>query len=74
MPLGEKSFISQNRTMRAGTYRYATLQNWRTHIDRYIAPSADFINEWCEAQKHEHEQPVDNCPIGPTLGQLKIQD
>jgi integrase len=25
----------------AGTYRFATLQNWRTHIDKYIAPTID---------------------------------
>ena len=26
------------RRKTAGTYRFSTLQNWRTHIDKYIAP------------------------------------
>jgi hypothetical protein len=26
------------RKSAAGTYAYATLRNWRTHIDKYIAP------------------------------------
>ena len=27
------------RKKAAGTYRFSTLQNWRTHIDKYIAPT-----------------------------------
>jgi integrase len=50
----------------AGTYRFATLRNWRTHIDKYIAPSELFIDQWREAQQPD--------PIAPTLGELKIQE
>jgi integrase len=36
--VGERAEKWHNRKADAGSYRFATLQNWRTHIEKYIVP------------------------------------